>query len=60
VEQGIEPGAVREALHALREGAAYVNVETDGFPTGRLRGQIRQRQNKKHKKKMIQRMEMDG
>lgn len=38
--QGIDPGEAGEALDALRAGAGYVNVHTDGFPNGEIRGQI--------------------
>jgi hypothetical protein len=38
--QGIEPGEFDEFVRALRRGAAYVNVHTDLYPTGELRGNI--------------------
>jgi hypothetical protein len=40
-DQGIAPGEFRELVRAMRRGAAYVNVHTDAFPTGEIRGQIR-------------------
>ena len=57
--QGIEPGAVSGALRALRAGAAYVNVHTDGFPGGELRGRIDKRGSKKKRKKSMRQMKMD-
>ena len=39
--QGIAPGEFEELVHALRSGAAYVNLHTNTFPGGELRGQIR-------------------
>jgi len=50
-DQGIEPGESREALRALLEGAGYVNLHTDGFPTGELRGQIEAQTRGKKKKR---------
>lgn len=38
--QGIFPGEFDELVRAIRSGATYVNVHTDLFPTGELRGQI--------------------
>jgi hypothetical protein len=43
VDQGIAPGEFRELVRALRAGATYVNVHTDAFGTGEIRGQIRDR-----------------
>jgi len=39
--QGIAPGEFDELVSALRNGAAYVNLHTDTFPPGELRGQVR-------------------
>jgi hypothetical protein len=39
--QGIAAGEFTELLHALREGATYVNVHTDKHPGGEIRGQIK-------------------
>jgi CHRD domain len=38
--QGIEPGAFGELVRAMRAGATYANVHTDGRPSGEIRGQI--------------------
>ncbi len=39
--QGIEPGAFREVVRALRAGVTYANVHSEKFPAGEIRGQIR-------------------
>jgi CHRD domain len=39
-EQGIEPGELDELLRAMRAGMTYVNVHTDAFPNGEIRGQV--------------------
>lgn len=39
--QGVEALAFNELLAAIRAGAAYVNVHTDKYPPGEIRGQIR-------------------
>ena len=39
--QGIDPGELDELLRAIRRGATYVNVHSDKFPTGEVRGQIK-------------------
>jgi hypothetical protein len=38
--QGIEPGAMREVVRALRHGALYANVHTSKYPGGEIRGQL--------------------
>ncbi|MEW5974997.1 MAG: CHRD domain-containing protein [Acidobacteriota bacterium] len=40
-DQGIAATEFAEALKAIRSGLAYVNVHTDKFPGGEIRGQIR-------------------
>ena len=39
-DQGLEPEAFGEFLRALRRGAAYVNVHSETFQAGEIRGQI--------------------
>jgi hypothetical protein len=39
--QGIAPGQFDEFLSALHNGTAYANVHTTAFPSGEIRGQIR-------------------
>ena len=40
--QGIAAGEFAELVAAMQFGATYVNVHTDAFPNGELRGQIGQ------------------
>ena len=39
--QGIGPGELDEVIRAIRAGSVYVNVHTDLFPGGEIRGQLR-------------------
>lgn len=39
--QGIAAGELNEMIRAIRSGATYVNVHSDAFPGGELRGQVR-------------------
>jgi len=38
--QGIAAGELRELLRAIRSGVTYVNVHSDAFPGGEMRGQL--------------------
>lgn len=38
--QGIEAGNITELIRAMRHGATYVNVHTNKWPSGEIRGQI--------------------
>lgn len=38
--QGIAAGEIAELIRAMRHGAAYVNVHTNLYPGGEIRGQI--------------------
>ena len=38
--QGIAPGEFRELVRAMRRNATYVNVHTEAYPTGEVRGNI--------------------
>ncbi len=40
--QGIEPGEFDELLEAMDANATYVNVHTELYPSGEIRGQLRQ------------------
>jgi len=48
IGQGIDLGEWEEVVQAIRDGVVYVNVHTDLFPGGEIRGQLRvnQRRNK--------------
>ena len=39
--QGLSAGDLEGALRIIRSGTAYVNVHTEAFPAGEIRGQIR-------------------
>ena len=40
LEQGIQEGDLAGVIRAIRAGVTYVNVHTDLFPNGEIRGQI--------------------
>jgi CHRD domain len=40
VGQGIEAGNITELIRAMRNGAVYVNVHTNKWPSGEIRGQV--------------------
>jgi hypothetical protein len=40
-DQGIAPGELAELVRAIKHGVTYVNVHTDKFPDGEIRGQIK-------------------
>jgi len=40
-EQGIAAGEFAELVEAIRNNAVYVNVHTEQFPPGEIRGQLR-------------------
>lgn len=39
--QGIAPGEFAEVVRAIRNGAVYVNIHTQAFPTGEIRDQVK-------------------
>jgi hypothetical protein len=45
-DRGIEAGAFEEFVQAIRAGHAYVNVHTNKWPGGEIRGQIHDRDQK--------------
>ena len=45
-DRGIEAGAFEEFVEAIRAGHGYVNVHTDKWPGGEIRGQIHDRDQK--------------
>ncbi len=40
IPQGMTPGDLAGLFEAIRAGATYVNVHTENFPSGELRGQV--------------------
>jgi hypothetical protein len=47
--QGIAPGELAEIIAAIRAGYAYVNIHSQQFPTGELRGQFDDRDEGRHR-----------
>jgi len=41
VDQGIDPMEFDELVGAIRAGVAYANVHSETYPTGEIRGQLR-------------------
>jgi CHRD domain len=39
-DQGIDAGEFQELVRAIRRNATYVNVHTDGYPNGEIRGNV--------------------
>jgi hypothetical protein len=46
--QGIAAGEFQELVNAIRAGKAYVNVHSEKFPTGEIRGQLDPGKGEKH------------
>ncbi|MER7459996.1 CHRD domain-containing protein [Micromonospora sp. NPDC126480] len=46
-DQGIKPGEFGEMVDAIKAGVTYVNVHTDKYPNGEIRGQIKSDDRKK-------------
>ena len=40
VAQGVEPGSIAELIRAIRAGHTYANVHNERWPSGEIRGQI--------------------
>ncbi|NJP32007.1 CHRD domain-containing protein [Micromonospora thermarum] len=49
-EQGIKPGEFDEVVEAIKAGVTYVNVHTDKYPNGEIRGQIKKDRKKDDEK----------
>ena len=41
LEQGIDAGEIDEVATAIKAGSVYVNVHSERFPNGEIRGQLR-------------------
>ncbi|MEV1286276.1 CHRD domain-containing protein [Micromonospora sp. NPDC049679] len=39
--QGINPGEFEKLVEAIKDGVAYVNVHTEQYPNGEIRGQVK-------------------
>lgn len=46
--QGVGPEEWEEILRAIRDGVVYVNVHSDLFPAGEIRGQLRHDNRRRH------------
>lgn len=40
-DQGIEPGEIEELIEAMERNSTYVNVHTEEFASGEIRGEVR-------------------
>ena len=40
-DQGISPGNLRQVIRAVLSGETYVNVHSQRFPAGEIRGQVK-------------------